>query len=195
MIIYYDLLTKTEDNEETGEAGKEGDELISDAYNLKLVDDVVYEADCAIITEGEVKVDTGANASAEDAEDRLDQNPAVRVNNIVQSFRLQSTHFDRNSYRIYIKDYFKRITAHREKAMRKEGKDEAAIAKATDDFKNRAGGYASRNILPKNKFGEFDFFTGESMNPDGMVVLLRYREDGTTPYVTIWKDGLYGKKY
>lgn len=33
-------------------------------------------------------------------------------------------------------------------------------------------------------------FTGESMNADGMVALLNYREDGVTPYLTFWKDGL-----
>jgi hypothetical protein len=30
--------------------------MISDSYDLKLVDDVVYEADCAMITEGGVTV-------------------------------------------------------------------------------------------------------------------------------------------
>ena len=34
------------------------------------------------------------------------------------------------------------------------------------------------------------FFTGESMNPEGMIGLLDYREDGTTPYMIFFKDGL-----
>ncbi|WP_423787568.1 hypothetical protein, partial [Klebsiella pneumoniae] len=38
--------------------------------------------------------------------------------------------------------------------------------------------------------GDWQFFTGESMNPDGMVVLMNYREDGTTPYMVFWRDGL-----
>ncbi|KAG8218865.1 TCTP family protein [Butyriboletus roseoflavus] len=33
-------------------------------------------------------------------------------------------------------------------------------------------------------------YVGESMNPDGLVALLNYREDGITPYFTFWKDGL-----
>ena len=49
-------------------------------------------------------------------------------------------------------------------------------------------------------------FTGEDMNPDGMIALLNYREDGTTrawclircvaqsdtytAYLIFWKDGL-----
>src|SRR3569833_1720934 len=32
--------------------------MISDSYDLKLVDDFVYEADCAMITEGAVEVGT-----------------------------------------------------------------------------------------------------------------------------------------
>jgi len=39
-------------------------------------------------------------------------------------------------------------------------------------------------------FKDYEFYTGESMNPDGMVALLNYREDGITPYFTFWKDGL-----
>lgn len=33
-----------------------GDEIISDSYDLKEVDGIVYEADCAMITEGAVEV-------------------------------------------------------------------------------------------------------------------------------------------
>lgn len=36
----------------------------------------------------------------------------------------------------------------------------------------------------------YQFFTGESMNPDGMVGLLDFREDGITPFMTFFKDGL-----
>lgn len=39
-------------------------------------------------------------------------------------------------------------------------------------------------------FGDYEFYTGESMNPDGMIALLNYRENGTTPYFTFWKDGV-----
>lgn len=33
-----------------------GDELMSDSYDMNLVDDTVYEVDCAMITEGAVSV-------------------------------------------------------------------------------------------------------------------------------------------
>ncbi|MGH0158685.1 UNVERIFIED_CONTAM: hypothetical protein FKN15_064080, partial [Acipenser sinensis] len=37
---------------------------------------------------------------------------------------------------------------------------------------------------------EGKFYTGESMNPEGMVGFLDYREDGITPYILFFKDGL-----
>lgn len=42
MIIYKDIITE--------------DEMISDSYDLKEIDNVVYEADCAMIEEGGVDV-------------------------------------------------------------------------------------------------------------------------------------------
>lgn len=46
--------------------------------------------------------DIGANASAEEAEEAL-EDQAVKVNNIVHNFRLQSTSFDKKSYLPYLK--------------------------------------------------------------------------------------------
>lgn len=43
-------------------------------------------------------------------------------------------------------------------------------------------------------FKDYEFYTGESMNPDGMIALLNYRPDGTTPFFTFWKDGLKATK-
>ncbi|KAK4460261.1 putative translationally-controlled tumor protein [Cladorrhinum samala] len=164
MIIYKDILTD--------------DELLSDSYDLKEVDGVAYEADCAMITEGAVEVDIGANASAEEAEEGV-EDQAVKVNNIVHSFRLQSTSFDKKSYLSYLKGYMKAV----KEKLKSQGKSEEEIK----DFETKAGAFAKKIL---GSFKDYEFYTGESMNPDGMVVLLNYREDGVTPYVTIWKHGL-----
>jgi hypothetical protein len=47
-------------------------------------------------------VDTGANASAEEADEAL-EDTSTKVNNIVHSFRLQSTSFDKKGYLAYLK--------------------------------------------------------------------------------------------
>jgi hypothetical protein len=46
--------------------------------------------------------DTGANASAEEAEEGVEDG-AVQVNNVVNSFRLQQTSFDKKSYLSHLK--------------------------------------------------------------------------------------------
>lgn len=51
--------------------------------------------------------DTGANASAEEADEALEDG-AAQVNNIVHSFRLQSTSFDKKSYLSHLKSMFNR---------------------------------------------------------------------------------------
>ncbi|KAK5654179.1 hypothetical protein OQA88_7610 [Cercophora sp. LCS_1] len=164
MIIYKDAITD--------------DEIISDSYDLKEVDGVAYEVDCAMIIEDAVQVDTGANASAEEAEEGL-EDAAVKVNNVVHSFRLQSTSFDKKSYLTYLKGYMKAVKKH----LQESGKTEEEVK----DFETKAQGFAKKII---GNFKDWEFYTGESMNPDGMVVLLNYREDGTTPYVVVWKHGL-----
>jgi hypothetical protein len=67
--------------------------------------------------------------------------------------------------------------------MKKKGASDDDVAA----FEKRAGAYAKKIIA---SFKDFEFLIGENMDPDGMVVLLNYREDGVTPYVTVWKDGL-----
>lgn len=49
-------------------------------------------------------------------------------------------------------------------------------------FEKGAQAFAKKII---GNFKDYEFYVGESMNPDGMVALLNYREDGTTPFVSI----------
>jgi hypothetical protein len=72
-------------------------------------------------------------------------------------------------------------------AMKEKGADDSKVT----EFEKAAQGYAKKIIA---NFKDFEFLIGESMDPDGMVVLLNYREDGVTPYVTVWKHGLIEMK-
>ncbi|EGX96960.1 translationally-controlled tumor protein [Cordyceps militaris CM01] len=192
MLIYKDILTD--------------DEIVADSYDVKLVDDIVYEVDCAMITEGAISVkkkseknkrqqwecwemlrgtinsisdNTGANASAEEVEESV-EDADVKVNNIVNSFRLQSTQFDKKGYLVYLKGYMKAVKA---KLL-----ENGAPAEEITAFEKGASVYVKEKLLPN--FKDFEFYTGESMNPDGLIVLLNYREDGVTPYIIVWKHGL-----
>jgi hypothetical protein len=108
MLLYSDILSD--------------DEMFSDAFPLyscsphllrsssdpfhiirKLVDDIVYEVNCALVTvKAGADIDIGANPSAEEQEEALEEG-ASQVNNVVHSFRLQPTSFDKKSYLSYLK--------------------------------------------------------------------------------------------
>ncbi|KAI5367858.1 Putative translationally controlled tumor protein [Septoria linicola] len=169
MIIYKDVIT--------------GDELISDSYDLKEVDGVVYEADCKKITIGAVEVNTGANASAEGGDDEGAEDAAETKIDVVYSFRLNETSFDKKSYLSHLKGYMK--------AVKEKLKANGASDEEVTTFEKGAAAYAKKIVA---NFKDYEFFIGESMDPDGAVVLLNYREDGVTPFVTIWKHGLKEEK-
>ncbi|KAG2367334.1 Mss4-like protein [Suillus spraguei] len=159
MLLYEDTLT--------------GDEMFSDAFPMKEVGGVAYEVDCQMIVFKEGDVDIGANPSAEEQEEALEAG-ATTVNNIVHSFRLQSTTFNKKDYLTHLKGYMKTV------------KDKLEV-KDRDEFQAKANEFAKKIV---GNFKNYEFYTGEAMNPEGMVALLDYREDGVTPYFTFWKHGL-----
>ena len=61
-----------------------------------------------------------------------------------------------------------------------------------DAFKSGMQLFAAQIL--KN-FDEYRFYTGERMDPDGMVVLSGYNEDQITPYFIFFKDGLEEVKF
>ena len=74
----------------------------SDAYEYKEVDDIVYELDAAMIIIKEGDVDIGGNPSAEEQAEAL-EGGAEQVINLVHSFRLQQTSFDKKGYLGHLK--------------------------------------------------------------------------------------------
>lgn len=72
------------------------------AAHSQEVDDVVYEIDCSQIVVAEGDVDIGGNPSAEEQAEAL-ENGGQQVIDVVHSFRLQSTSFDKKSYLSYLK--------------------------------------------------------------------------------------------
>jgi hypothetical protein len=154
-----------------------GDEMFSDAFPVKLVDDIVYEVNCkTIVVKPGADINIGANPSSEDQDEALEDG-AKQVNDVVHSFRLQSSPFDKKAYLTYIKGYMKSVKKHLEEHHPEKVKD----------FEAGAAVYVKKIVA---NFKDYEFYVGEGMNPDGMVALLNYREDGITPYFTFWKHGL-----
>ncbi|KAJ1977776.1 Translationally-controlled tumor protein [Dimargaris verticillata] len=167
MLLYKDILTD--------------DELVSDAYPIKEVDDFLFEVDCQnIVVKKGADVDIGANPSAEGGEEEMDDD-SEQVINVVYSFRLQQTQFAKKDYMTYIKGYMKAV-----KAKLQETHPERVA-----DFEKKSVTFV-KSVL--GNFKDYDFYIGESMDPNGMVLLLNYREDGITPYFTLFKDGVKFQK-
>jgi len=105
------------------------------------------------------------------------------VLDVAHSFRLQETSFDKKSYLTHLKTYMKKV----KEALKEKGASDAEIS----EFEKGASAFAKKIVA---NFKDYEFLIGESMDPDGMVILLNYREDGVTPYVVVWKHGLQEMK-
>jgi len=169
MIIYKCVIT--------------GDEMFSDIYKVKESENGIFfevEGKAVTRTEGFDDALIGANASAEEV---VESNECASVSgvDIVLNHKLQETSFDKKGYMAYIKDYMKTIKAKLQETN--PGRVDAFMAGAPGEVKKILGNISN-----------YQFFTGESMNPDGMIGLLDYREDGITPFMLFFKDGLEVEK-
>ena len=63
------------------------------------------------------------------------------------------------------------------KAVKSYLQEKGADAAEIEAFEKGAQNFAKKIIA---NFKDYEFYTGENMNPDGMVALLNYREDGIT---------------
>lgn len=135
-----------------------GDELFSDAFQMEVIANV-YVVDCI------PKANSKGNSSK-------------TVDNLIQTFRLQPTTYDKQSYSNYITNYTKNL----ETKLREKGKNDKEISEYYARF-NPAYEYILDHL------NEFQFYTGESKNPDGIVGLLNHREDGSA-YFTFYMDGV-----
>lgn len=170
MLIYKDMFTN--------------DEVASDTYKMaNLFDNVILEIEGKTITCKPGQIDDallGANASAEETCEAGDEEMITGMD-MVLAHRLSATGFDKKGWTVYIKDFMKRVL----KRLETESPDKAA------EFK--AGAQAAvKKIL--GSFKDWEMFTGESMDPEGGLIYMNYREDGLTPYVWIFKHGLIEEK-
>jgi len=175
MIIYKDIASPSED------------EIMSDVYQIKDAGDGLWEIDCKMINKGaENFVLDGANPSAEgeDADDGGEGGDVQRVLDIEDAFRLKKLDA-KPSKKMFQGDIKKYCKAVLEK-LKAAGKADEAKA-----FQAGAAG-AAKKIL--GNYDNYDLYKGESMDEEGMYILIDYREDGVTPYATVWKYGLKEEK-
>ncbi len=122
---------------------------------------------------GDVVVDIGANASAEEAPEEL-ESASKKVVDIIDAFRLQETSWDKKGFMGYIKTFMK-ATADKLSPERKEKFMAAAPA-------------AVKELL--GRFNELQFFMGESSDMEGSLVYAYYKEGSSEPTFLYFKDAL-----
>jgi len=171
MRIYKDIIT--------------GDEMFSDVHKMKLVDDVIYEVYGKLITrtQGDIQIE-GFNPSAEEADEGADSATESGVDIVLNNRLSECFAFgDKKSFTLYLKDYMKKLIS----------KLEESAPDQVDIFKTNMN-KQMKEIL--GRFKELQFFTGESMDCDGMVAMCEYRDiDGTqVPVFMFFKHGLEEEK-
>lgn len=171
MKIYKDIIT--------------GDEMFADTYKIKLVEDVIYEVYGKIVsrTEGEIKIE-GFNPSAEEADEGTESTVETGVD-IVMNHRLQECFAfgDKKSFTLYLKDYMKKVLAE----LEKRAPDQISVFKTNMNK-------VMKEIL--GRFKDLQFFTGESMDCEGMVAMCEYREINgeSVPVLMFFRHGLEEEK-
>ncbi|XP_011193439.1 translationally-controlled tumor protein homolog [Zeugodacus cucurbitae] len=171
MKIYKDIIT--------------GDEMFADTYKMKLVDEVIYEVYGKLVsrTQDEIVI-AGSNPSAEEADEGTDSAVESGVD-VVLNHRLQECFAfgDKKSFTLYLKDYMKKVLAK----LEENAPDQVNVFKTNMNK-------VMKEIL--GRFKDLQFFTGESMDCDGMVAMCEYRDlDGvSTPVLMFFKHGLEEEK-
>uniref|UniRef100_A0A2K6SBY4 Translationally-controlled tumor protein n=1 Tax=Saimiri boliviensis boliviensis TaxID=39432 RepID=A0A2K6SBY4_SAIBB len=164
MIIYWDLISHHE--------------MFSNIYKIREIEDrLCLEVEGKMVSSIDSNTDDsliGGNASAEGPEGEGTESTVIGGVGIVMNHHLQETSFTKEAYKKYDKDYTKSV----------KGKLEEQRPERVKPFTTGAVEQI-KHIL---------FFTGENMNPDVMVALLDYREDGVTPCMISFKDGLEMEK-
>merc|ERR550517_709868 len=104
---------------------------------------------------------------------------------LILNHRLVETGFGKKAdYMNYLKDYMKRVVAYLESNNK---------ADQVDGFKKNING-VMKSLL--GKFNDLQFYTGENMDPKGMIILVDYKEYNgeERPCVMFFKHGLEEEK-
>merc|ERR1712228_1156901 len=131
-----------------------GDEMFSDTYPIKLVHECLWEVTGKHIsrTQDDIQL-AGSNASASGVD-------------VILNHRLVETGFgSKKDYTTYLKDYMKKVVKHLEE---------------DDDTKDQVDGFKKniQTVMKEllGKFKDLQFYTGESMDPSAMILMVEYRD-------------------
>ncbi len=171
MLIFKDIFTD--------------EELLSDSYDIETIDGVVLKVTSKLVQKKEnedfgisanVDEDAGEGATADGADSGV-----VTVNMVVDAFKLQEQTYPKKDYMAAIKGYMAKLV----EKLKEKNPDRV------EDFKKGASKFVGEVL---KSYDDWQFFLSESYNTDGMIVLQKFGEDGMTPYLYYFKDGLVEEK-
>jgi hypothetical protein len=184
MLLYADLVT--------------GDELATDALPMKELDGGILEIESERVVVGgeDIDIGRGNQFGGGDPEEGADD-AAETVINIVHSHSLKLANITKAEYKALIKAYWPRLKEKIEKQINDAESDyEKNQAKeAYNKFKAnfpKLKEFVNETIV-KN-FDEFEFYTGESQDLEGMLIPARYVGEAVAPTLYMFLDGLRVEK-
>eukprot|EP01098_Paradermamoeba_levis_P015323 TRINITY_DN770_c0_g2_i1.p1 TRINITY_DN770_c0_g2~~TRINITY_DN770_c0_g2_i1.p1 ORF type:complete len:184 (-),score=66.86 TRINITY_DN770_c0_g2_i1:190-693(-) len=157
-----------------------GDEMISDSFALvplKAYPNLIFEVEAKNIVKTEGDYGIGNNDEADGGPLAAD---SVTVINVVDAHNLQQMPMDKKYFMGWIKSYMAKVKTHL---------DEFNKERVTP-FQQEASAFV-KGLL--GEFDEYTFYSGESMNQEGGLAFMRYKEDGT-PIFFYFRDGLKVEK-
>jgi hypothetical protein len=169
MYVYKDVFT--------------GDELFSDSYKITEIDGCVYRVESSFKQKGEEDFGIAHNTDEDEGDTGgYGGAGAETVNEVVDAFKLQKLEgYTKKDYLAHIKRYMAQLKNY----VQNHNPDRL------EDFQKQVQAYVKKVA---SRFDEYDFFQGESLDENGMVVLQDFSEDGMTPYLYYFKDGVVAEK-
>merc|ERR1711970_197421 len=158
MLVYKDLITD--------------DEMFTDSFKI-IKQNGMIEIEAKKVSESADIDDSliGGNASAEEASEGTDANVVMGFDIAIQNRLVEMPAFDKKGYLTWAKGYLKAI----KEKLKAAGKDDDYIK----NYEASAQAYVKSVV---KEVSNMSVFCGESMNPEGMQVLVDYREDGVTAF-------------
>jgi hypothetical protein len=173
-----------------------GDEMISDAYNLRdVVDDegnVVPELmECdslSVNKDSGANVDVGGgNAFGGGGEDEAPEDTSENVNNVIDEglgFGYNECPMGKKDFKDFLKSYCGAVRTMLKEDPKIEGPEVKAFTQAAPEF--------CKFLL--KKADDLQFYMSSSFNPDGCMALAYYKEGALQPTFIYIKKGLIEEK-
>ncbi|XP_041482411.1 translationally-controlled tumor protein homolog [Lytechinus variegatus] len=189
MIIYRDILT--------------GDELFSDNFKVELVGpnkNIIRIKVKRVSESTSVDIDIGANPSAEEQAEALEEG-VISNFNVCTNHQLQEVPgYTLKEYQGVFKKYVKKLEKKKQEEIEElenegnKGGKADKLKEELENFKATIGDDVKQVFAQGLKKKEFQFFSGESMDPEAMIALLSYADNDPDPYMYYIKFGLLEEK-